>query len=232
MSRQIMSLGEAMERPPTDANIRKVIRGACTKLDSRVATELPSSKDGSTAIIIVLHKLHVYAANLGDSSACLCRSNGENVDAIPLAEAHKPWVIKEKDRILKAGGTVENGRVNGRLEVSRSFGDIPLKKYGVLCTPTLMKFTVDLTKDEFILLGCDGFWSCWTNLEVVKLAREYIDQELRRCSIHEAEPTYFQAREVCKKLVDYVIVEKKAQDNVSCLLVRISTKSSGASMVM
>ena len=33
----------------------------------------------------------------------------------------------EKNRILAAGGSVQNGRVNGGLNLSRSFGDFAFK---------------------------------------------------------------------------------------------------------
>jgi len=36
---------------------------------------------------------------------------------------HKPHIPKEKERILKSGGEVKNGRINGIINVSRSFGD-------------------------------------------------------------------------------------------------------------
>jgi hypothetical protein len=34
---------------------------------------------------------------------------------------------QERERIEKAGGFVEDGRVNAMLEVSRAFGDVHLK---------------------------------------------------------------------------------------------------------
>mmetsp|Transcript_2350 Transcript_2350/g.4042 ORF Transcript_2350/g.4042 Transcript_2350/m.4042 type:complete len:81 (-) Transcript_2350:254-496(-) len=40
--------------------------------------------------------------------------------------------------------------------VSRAFGDIALKKFGVLCSPDYMKFKVDSEKDQYIILACDG----------------------------------------------------------------------------
>ena len=56
-------------------------------------------------------------------------------------------------------GQVTNGRVNGMIEVSRSFGDMQFKKYGVaaLCD---VRVRFKLTEvEEFVLLGCDGLWS-------------------------------------------------------------------------
>ena len=47
---------------------------------------------------------------------------------------------QERERIEKAGGFVEDGRVNAMLEVSRAFGDVHLKSKGVICTPETVLF--------------------------------------------------------------------------------------------
>ena len=85
--------------------------------------------------------------------AYLCRmkdsDDQDDTMTIPLQQRqHKCWMMKEKDRILRSGGAVENGRINGILEVSRAFGDLTLKKFGVLCTPEYMKFQMDREKDN------------------------------------------------------------------------------------
>jgi len=48
-------------------------------------------------------------SNAGDSRAIIC-TDGK---AVALSEDHKPGNQKETDRIEKAGGHVEFGRVNG-----------------------------------------------------------------------------------------------------------------------
>merc|ERR1711972_1214877 len=117
--------------------------------------------------------------NLGDSMAYLCRkSEEEEIQAIPLQmRQHKCWMMKEKERILRSGGAVENGRINGVLEVSRAFGDITLKKFGVLSTPEYMKFTMDREKDRYVLLACDGFWNAWTAAEALEHTSQILDTE-------------------------------------------------------
>merc|ERR1740117_717464 len=152
--------------------------------------------------------------------AYLCRHKDEDIQAIPLQmRQHKCWMMKEKERILRAGGAVENGRINGVLEVSRSFGDISLKKYGVLCTPEYMKFRVDAEKDKFILLGCDGFWSNWTAAEALAHAQDVVQMERERAE-REEEPA--DLKECCQELVRHVIEEKKSQDNVSVMLLELA----------
>ncbi|CAK9157471.1 unnamed protein product [Ilex paraguariensis] len=42
--------------------------------------------------------------------------------AYNLSEDHKPHLEAEKERILKAGGYVQCGRVNGSLNLARAIG--------------------------------------------------------------------------------------------------------------
>ena len=50
-----------------------------------------------------------------------------------------------------------DGRVSGVIEVSRSIGDGPYKKLGVICTPEVKRLL--LTKnDHFLVIACDGLW--------------------------------------------------------------------------
>merc|ERR1711972_761034 len=169
----------------------------------------------------------VICANLGDSMAYLCRkSEEEEIQAIPLQmRQHKCWMMKEKERILRSGGAVENGRINGVLEVSRAFGDITLKKFGVLCTPEYMKFQIDREKDRFILLACDGFWNAWTAAEALEYTEELLENEKERAENGEEE---LDLRAVCKELVQHVVEEKKAQDNVSALILMFGEVSTEA----
>lgn len=227
LANQLLALSEDQvnDIPLPDSVIRRIVCSTFDKLDSRISLELPTCRDGSTAIVALVHAPVVYVASLGDAGAVLGQWRKDQPHAIPLSESHKPWVIKEKDRIIASGGTVENGRVDGVLEVSRSFGDLSLKRHGVLCIPTLQRFNLDITKDRFMILGCDGFWNSWTDLEVVNRTQSLIQKELRRVAI---EATPFNPNTVCRHLVDHVIIDKKSQDNVTALLIRITKPEQGA----
>lgn len=46
------------------------------------------------------------------------------IKAYNLSRDHKPDLEAERDRILKAGGFIHAGRVNGSLNLSRAIGDV------------------------------------------------------------------------------------------------------------
>ena len=81
------------------------------------------SMAGCTAVSALIVDKILYVANAGDSRAVLCR-NGQ---AIAMSNDHKPECQEELDRILAAGGTVIEGRVNGNLNLCRSLGDFEYK---------------------------------------------------------------------------------------------------------
>ena len=81
---------------------------------------------GCTATVVIVTKDSIYCANAGDSRVVLGRTSKSNsVEA--LSEDHKPDNVDEKKRIEAAGGFVEENRVNGSLNLSRSLGDFEYK---------------------------------------------------------------------------------------------------------
>ena len=83
---------------------------------------------------------------------------------------HKPELPEERSRIEKAGGFVEDNRVKGVLNLSRSLGDleykadtsIPLKDQMLSAMPDIRreKITPDT---NFMIIACDGIWDCLTS---------------------------------------------------------------------
>jgi protein phosphatase 1G len=58
------------------------------------------------------------------------------------------------------------GRVNGGLNLTRSFGDFDYKRNNnlqyheqmITCKPDIKKIERKVNDDSFIIMGCDGIW--------------------------------------------------------------------------
>ena len=74
---------------------------------------------GCTANVALITPDEYYIANCGDSRSVLCRKG----KSLFLSFDHKPENGTELERIVRAGGRVEKGRINNGLNLSRSFGD-------------------------------------------------------------------------------------------------------------
>ena len=83
---------------------------------------------------------------------------------------HKPNLPEEKARIEKAGGFVEDNRVDGGLNLARSLGDLKYKKdpkaqideQKVSCVPEIKTHPID-DSCKFLIIACDGIWDCLTS---------------------------------------------------------------------
>jgi len=45
-----------------------------------------------------------------------------------MSNDHKPDLEEEKNRVIKAGGFISDGRINANLNLSRAIGDMEYKK--------------------------------------------------------------------------------------------------------
>lgn len=134
-------------------------------------------RSGCTAIGAFVTPTHIIVANAGDSRGVLGKNNG----TVPLSFDHKPNDAREKERIEKAGGTVQNKRVNGDLAVSRALGDfvyknrsdLPATAQQVSAEPDIVIQERDGT-EEFIILACDGIWDVVDNEQACRVIRELL----------------------------------------------------------
>ena len=157
----------------------------------------------------------IVVASVGDSRAVLCRAGV----AIALSDDHKVKRPDERARILDAGGFLVRGRVYGRLAVTRSFGDISLKR-GVGGTP-LVTAEPELMAiarhhdDEFMILACDGLWDVVTSDDAVHIARAEL---YRRRSSDGGAPTAVSPSDIARRLSDEAIL-RGSVDNVTIVIV-------------
>ena len=125
---------------------------------------------GCTACVGLIPPESVYIANAGDSRAVAAIKRS----AYEMSEDHKPENKSERKRIEDANGFVEDNRVNGILNLSRSIGDfeyksnpkLPDEKQMITASPDIreIKRSPDL---DFLVIACDGIWDCLTNQQCV-----------------------------------------------------------------
>jgi len=151
---------------------------------------------GCTANVSLIYKNTLYVANAGDSRSILATKGGE---IVRMSIDHKPDQDLEKQRIIKAGGFVTDGRVNANLNLSRAIGDLEYKRNAalppdqqlIIAFPDVQSRPV--TKDDdFILMGCDGVWETLSEKEIV----DFIYAKLK-----EKTPLKTIAEELLDKLI-------------------------------
>lgn len=157
-----------------------------------------AQESGTTAVSAFQHHDRLFVANVGDSRAVLGRcdtSRGTTLKAVDLSSDHKPGRPDERQRIVAAGGKVDQGcfpipmggtvrwqkagpeRVMdkhgmGGLAVSRSLGDLSLRPY-VSAKPEVTERRLD-SKDKFMILGSDGIWDQLSSKEAVDIAGKHM----------------------------------------------------------
>jgi len=153
-------------------------------------------ESGTTAVAAYQHHDRLYVANVGDSRAVLgrcdtARKDAQALRAVELSSDQKPSRTDEKQRILAAGGRVEqssvpvrtvNGvrwlrmgpervmdkTVMGGLAMSRSLGDLSLRPY-VSSQPEFMERRLD-SRDKVLVVGSDGVWDRLSSQEAIEIA--------------------------------------------------------------
>ncbi|KAL5751280.1 hypothetical protein ACOSP7_025883 [Xanthoceras sorbifolium] len=198
---------------------KKAILDGFRKTDESLLQECASGgrQDGATAVCVWVLGRTVFVANIGDAKAVVAQSSVadgsqnnleglSSLKAIVVTREHKAIYPQERARIQKAGGTVSsNGRLQGRLEVSRAFGDRQFKKFGVVATPDIHSF--ELTdREHFIILGCDGLWGVFGPSDAVEFVQKSLKEGLSVTA-------------VSRRLVREAVIERRCKDNCTAIVI-------------
>ncbi|KAL2321490.1 hypothetical protein Fmac_025869 [Flemingia macrophylla] len=179
---------------------------------------------GSTACVAVIRGKKLVVANAGDSRCVLSRKG----QAHNLSKDHKPDLEAEKDRILKAGGFIQVGRVNGSLNLARAIGDmefkqnkyLPAEKQIVTAEPDIT--SVELCDDdEFLVIACDGIWDCMSSQQLVDFIHHQLETENKLSA-------------VCEKVFDRCLAPTaggEGCDNMTMILIQFKKPSSPSASV-
>ncbi|KAI9544791.1 Protein phosphatase 1L [Dissostichus eleginoides] len=172
---------QAFEREKRESTLShsSILEQRILSVDREMLDKLSANHDeaGTTCLVALLSDRELIVANVGDSRGVLCDKDG---NAVALSHDHKPYQLKERKRIKRAGGFISfNGswRVQGILAMSRSLGDYPLKNLNVIIPdPDIMTFDMDKLQPEFMILASDGLWDAFSNEEAVRFVRERLDE--------------------------------------------------------
>ena len=122
---------------------------------------------GCTANVVLIKDGFLYVANAGDAR-CVAAIGGK---AVALSNDHKPTLSREKQRVIKAGFSVnQEGRIDGNLNLSRAIGDLRYKKnkklkqheQAISAYPEVKSIAYQggagKQRVDFLVMGCDGIW--------------------------------------------------------------------------
>ncbi|KZW01591.1 protein serine/threonine phosphatase 2C [Exidia glandulosa HHB12029] len=194
------------------------LRAAFLKTDAELRGE-PSP--GTTALVALLPTDgQIYVANAGDCRAVLSKQG----QAVVLSRDHKVDRNPEKERVLAAGGTldeageyIQNG--DRKLSVARALGDYEFKQQRhrgpddqiVTACPEIAIYNLK-GDEEFLVLACDGLWDCLSSQQVIS----YVRLEIAR-GVPLAE--------ICESIMDFCLAPEGTYrigtDNMTIVIVAL-----------
>ena len=187
--------------------VEKALKKSFLVLDEELKKFKNTDSIGSTATVIFINretdamlgtKKVVYCANIGDTSCVLFSKSG----CKKLSCDHRCNDEGEISRIKKSGGIIMNERLNGKLEITRGFGDFAMKSKGLTCEPFINKIVLS-ESDKFVILCTDGVW------DVVN------EEDLFYLTLN-IEQTDQIARDIIKQAM-----ENGSTDNMSCIVIKL-----------
>ena len=179
-------------------NIEKSFGDTFNQIEKEIQLIKNSTTCGSTATIVLLLNNYLYCANVGNST---CYEFSQD-KAIKISVDHDCKNENEIQRIKKSGGEVFNGRVFGSLSLTRCFGDLDFKSYGVIPIPTISKKKIN-HKDLFTVIASDGVWDVVTSSYLLEMVNT---KELNATKLSD--------------LIIQTSLNNYTKDNVSCIVIK------------
>jgi integrin-linked kinase-associated serine/threonine phosphatase 2C len=149
--------------------------------DSLRTVGLDMDLSGTTCVCVLAKGTALYVANVGDSRAVLGRIAAQHRFAVELTQDHKPHVRKERERILKNGGSIRKimskddpvgpyriwaDEDGPGLGLTRCLGNFASKKIGMISSPSIQKILLKEV-DQFVVIATDGLWEVMSSTDVV-----------------------------------------------------------------
>ena len=145
-------------------------------------------ESGTTATVLYVTNLALVLANVGDSRAIMTAWTGDMLVAAQLSVDHIASAPQEQALVESKGGSISRSggieRVQGRLAVTRSLGDVKLAPFlsrePHVFVATKADFFALCGTDKrscFIILASDGLWDVMSNQEAIDLAWQVVETE-------------------------------------------------------
>jgi len=186
---------------PSEAVFKKIFKSLDQMWLEAAAKKETRIEDGSTALCVALDCSDLIIANCGDCRAILAQAG----QTVVLTRDHKPTDEVELQRIIHQGGTVIGGRLQGKLAVSRAFGNYEFKESQILSSEPEIHHVTLMSDVEYLIIGSDGLYEHFTNEEIIS----YIKTGILSNSLET----------VVKNLIDEAI-DRGTEDNITILVVK------------
>ena len=198
-----------------------IIKNAFITADENIKNmDFDVDESGTTCVLLIILGTHLICANVGDSRCILTYSENNDPElselkVLPLSIDYKIAIPEERNRIIKAGGLVEQlkdsmgeragpfrvfkpGKDYPGLAMSRSIGDAIAKKMGVIAEPGIIEHNLNIGV-KFIVLGSDGIWEFLSNEDVRDIGKVfYLNCE---------------ANDLCEELYSSSLIKWKCNDS-------------------
>ena len=198
-----------------------IIKNAFITADENIKNmDFDVDESGTTCVLLIILGTHLICANVGDSRCILTYSENNDPElselkVLPLSIDYKIAIPEERNRIIKAGGLVEQlkdsmgeragpfrvfkpGKNYPGLAMSRSIGDAIAKKMGVIAEPGIIEHNLN-GGVKFIVLGSDGIWEFLSNEDVRDIGKVfYLNCE---------------ANDLCEELYSSSLIKWKCNDS-------------------
>jgi len=199
------------------SNVRGAVSRAFLEANEMACDLLRRHGDdsGATALIALFdsRSRRMLVAHTGDSRCVVSLRDG---GAVPLTRDHRVSRPDEHARISAAGGCIVNRRLNGILQVSRSFGDVIHRNASAACQTLSAAPEVTIRnlqpQDELVILASDGLWDAMDS----QLAVSFIRHEL--ATHHDVQRA--------AAAVTQEAIRRGSTDNVTVVLVAVAAFAS------
>lgn len=190
--------------------IKQLILETCFHLDYTSKQILASQYSGTTFAGILFYRNKIYTINIGDSIILFNKNNKIVFENI----LHTPENKIELKRINK-NAFVLNKRINGKINITRSFGDFNYKRNdNILTNPIIAKPDISRLSIKSLIKKSDDVWiSLMSDGALLQLNKETYKQ-----TINNFLSIGFNAQKITDILVSYMKYNNN-RDNVTLILI-------------